>query len=93
MFYHVVFLKFREDVPQSQRKDAIAMLRNLASLPEIREWHVGEQIKPDSRYDLCEVGVFDSQEAFESFRKQPAHQAVVGIFPKIADWEVVDSVS
>jgi len=92
MIRHVILYKFGSSIPEEQRRRAIMMLRSLGqSIPEIREWSIGEQSLPSSKaYDLAQVSSFESIEAFERYRHHPEHIRVRDFLSKLADWVVVD---
>ncbi len=79
MLKHVVFMKFKEGVTDSQITD---LEKSLAALPgaieEIREFQFGRDvIRSERSYDFALVSAFDDLEALERYQVHPEHQKVV----------------
>ena len=92
MIRHVVLYKFRAAVSGEQRRNAINTLRAMGqSIPEVREWSIGEQALPSSKaYDLAQVSGFENLEALERYRSHPNHISTKSLLSEIADWVGVD---
>jgi Stress responsive A/B Barrel Domain len=92
MIRHVILYKFRAAVSEDQRQNAINTLRAMGqSIPEVREWSIGEQVLPSSKaYDLAQVSGFENPEALERYRNHPDHIRTRSLLSEIADWVVVD---
>jgi hypothetical protein len=92
MIRHVILYKFRAVASEEQRRNAINELRSMGkSIPEVREWSIGEQALSSSKaYDLAQVSSFENVEALERFRKHPHHISTRNLLSEIADWVVVD---
>jgi hypothetical protein len=92
MVRHIILYKFRTSVSEEQRQNAINTLRALGqSIPEVREWSIGEQALPSSKaYDLAQVSGFENLESLERYRNHPNHIRVKSLLSEIADWVVVD---
>ncbi len=79
MLKHVVFMKFKEGVTESQIED---LENSLALLPgaieEIREFNFGRDvIRSERSYDFALVSAFDDLDALQRYQVHPDHQRVV----------------
>ena len=92
MIRHVILFKFRDSATKEQRAHAINALRAVGkSIPEVREWSIGEQAFTSSKaYDLAQVSSFENKEALERYRKHPEHIRTRALMSEISDWVVVD---
>ncbi len=91
MLKHVVFIKFKKDVPES----AITEIeKGLGGLPdiisEIKEFQFGKDVLRSERsYDFALVSEFENLEAMQRYQVHPAHQKVVGKIKEVCDSLVV----
>jgi heme-degrading monooxygenase HmoA len=87
---HIVLFRFHDGVDQASREAATQLLRGLSGQPGILEWRV--EVSVDSRKGnvVAQDFLFESQEAFQEFRKSDAHAATAGFIRTIADWWIAD---
>jgi hypothetical protein len=92
MIRHVLLYKFRASATDEQRRRAIDTLRAVGkSIPEVREWSIGEQTFPSKKaYDLAQVSSFENVQTLERFRNHPDHIRARNLMSEISDWVVVD---
>jgi len=79
MLKHLVFMKFKATVDDSQISD---LEQSLAALPaviaEIREYVFGRDVvKSDRSYDFALVSAFADLDALKRYQVHPDHQVVV----------------
>lgn len=79
MLKHVVFLKFKKDVPESAIVEVEKGLGGLPSaIPEIKDFVFGRDVVRSERsYDLALVSSFEGVDELKRYSDHPAHQAVV----------------
>lgn len=73
--------KFREDVAEDVRETArVAFKKGIealpATIPFIREIHVGFNINPNEKWDICLDSTFDSLDDVKAYAVHPDHKAV-----------------
>lgn len=73
--------KFRDDVAAEVREAAAqAFKKGIEALPAvipfIREVHVGQNINPAEKWDVCLYSVFDNLDDVRAYSVHPAHKAV-----------------
>ena len=91
MLRHVILFKFRATASEHQRQQALNMVKDLGSLPQVREWSVGLQAyHRDKAYDMALVSSFDNVNTLEQFRAHSEHIKVRDYLSRVADWIVVD---
>ena len=81
MTQHIVMFKFRDDVPQAIREAAqSAFKKGIEELPDsipfIHSVHVGFNINPNEKWDICLTSTFDSLEDAKAYGAHPAHKAI-----------------
>jgi hypothetical protein len=79
MLRHVVFFKFKPEVPAAARGEFLAMLRGLpAKIPEIVSSEAGEDVLGTPRsYHVALIATFAGREALDVYAKHPEHQPVL----------------
>lgn len=79
MLRHVVFFKFKPEIPAAERQDFLALLRGLpAKIPEIVSSEVGEDILGTPRsYHVALISTFAGRDALDAYAKHPDHQPVI----------------
>lgn len=87
MIKHVVFVKFRPETSDGERK---AALRELRALPDkidvIREFEVGEDILRTARaWDAVLIATFDDLESLQKYSRHDDHLPVVMKLQGICD--------
>jgi heme-degrading monooxygenase HmoA len=87
---HIVLFRFHEGVDPASREAATQLLRGLGGQPGILNWRV--ELSTDSRkgHVVAQDFLFESQEAFQEFRKSDAHTVTAGFMRTIADWWIAD---
>jgi hypothetical protein len=80
MLKHVVFMKFKTSVTESDIADLEKSLRALPGvIPEIKEYVLGRDVLHTERsYDFALVSAFESIEAMKKYQVHPDHVAVLG---------------
>jgi hypothetical protein len=79
MIKHIVFFKFKPEVPRAEIEAGIEALRALpGKIDVIRKFEVGENVLPSDRaWDGALIGEYDDLAALEIYSKHPDHVAVV----------------
>ena len=87
MLKHVVFLKFKKDVPESAIAEIEKGLGELPDIiPEIMEFQFGRDVLRSERsYDFALVSEFENLEAMQRYQVHPAHQKVVAKIKEVCD--------
>ncbi|HEY2847645.1 MAG TPA: Dabb family protein [Pyrinomonadaceae bacterium] len=87
MLIHIVFWKYKPDVPDADRDEHRRRLKELAQLvPDVAHLEVGRDILHlDRSFDTGLVAEFESREALDAYTVHPEHQAVVAIGREIAE--------
>jgi len=87
MIKHVVFFKFRPDVPEEKIQRLEKGLNGLpAIIPEIKEFQVGRDvIRSERSFDLALISAFEDLDALQHYQVHPDHQAVVALVKEIAE--------
>ena len=80
MLKHIVFMKFKSTVTES---DIVDLEKSLGALPgvipEIKEYVFGRDVLHTERsYDFALVSAFESLEAMKTYQVYPEHVAVIG---------------
>ena len=87
MLKHVVFVKFKKDVPESAITEIEKGLGGLPDIiPEIMEFQFGRDVLRSERaYDFALVSEFENLEAMQRYQVHPAHQKVVAKLKEVWD--------
>lgn len=81
MVKHIVMFRFREDVSETVRKSSReAFKRGIETLPLtipfIKSIHVGFNINPCEKWDICLESIFSNLEEVTRYSSHPAHKSV-----------------
>lgn len=96
MVSHIVMFKFRDNVSAAERETARTTFKaGIEALPEvipfIRYVHVGFNINPKEKWDICLTSAFDSLTDATAYGAHPAHKAVaMELMKYIAERACVD---
>ncbi|MBM3715880.1 MAG: Dabb family protein [Actinobacteria bacterium] len=90
MFRHVVLFRVRDDVTDPEVSDAMAVLRQLGTLPGVTGWTVALSLDERKGRVIIEDGTFPDQGSFETWRARSQHQRAALRMSEIADWLVGD---
>ena len=81
MIKHIVLFQLRQDISAETRsavmhtfKQAIEALPH--SIPCIRQIHVGFNVNPAEKWDVCLESTFDSMEDLDTYATHPEHVKV-----------------
>ena len=87
MLKHVVFVKFKKDVPESAIAEIEKVLGELPDIiPEIMEFEFGRDVLRSERsYDFALVSEFENLETLQRYQVHPAHQKVVAKLKEVWD--------
>lgn len=87
MLKHVVFVKFKKDVPESAIAEIEKGLGELPDIiPEIMEFEFGRDVLRSERsYDFALVSEFENLETLQRYQVHPAHQKVVAKLKEVWD--------
>lgn len=79
MLKHVVFMKFKTDIPEMAVREIEAGLAALpAKIPEIKGFEFGRDVLRSERsYDFALVSTFSDLEAMKRYQVHPDHVLVV----------------
>jgi hypothetical protein len=94
-YVHVVLISFRSILGADHRALAADRHRLLGEQcggrpAGIMHWQVAENLDQRKGWHLVEFAVFRDRQAFEAFRRHPAHLAAGAVLSEIADWAVGD---
>ena len=85
MIKHIVLFQLRQDISAETRstvmhtfKQAIEALPH--SIPCIRQIHVGFNVNPAEKWDVCLESTFDSMEDLDTYAQHPDHKAAARDF-------------
>lgn len=96
MTQHIVMFRFREDVPDTLRRTARESFKaGIEALPAtiscIRKIHVGFNINPAEKWDICLLATLDNLDDVRTYSAHPAHKAVASaLMQYIAERACVD---
>ena len=87
MLNHVVLLKFKPDVVESDIKKLEALLDELPNkITEILVYEFGRNIIPSERaYDFALLSLFANPESLERYRQHPDHLKVLDVIKNISE--------
>jgi hypothetical protein len=87
MLKHVVFVKFKKDVPESAIAEIEKGLGELPDIiPEIMQFQFGRDVlRSELSYDFALVSEFENLEALQRYQVHPEHQKVVAKLKEV--WE------
>lgn len=79
MIRHVVFFKFKPEIPAEERAEFVMRLRGLPqNVPGVEQPEVGEDFVHSPRsYDVAIVFGFAGREALDAYQTHPKHLPVV----------------
>ena len=86
-FHHMVLFRLHDDA------DAAAALAALdAAKPEtgLASWQVHRSLDERKGRVIAQVSVFESVDAFQTWRDSERHHAAVGHMRDVADWLIAD---
>jgi hypothetical protein len=97
MYWHIVFISFKEGVPEEVRQDAVAQDRALGEKcggfeTGIITWKVVENLDQRKGVHFIQISMFVSKEAYEAFRVHPEHKKFGAVLREVADWKVGDFI-
>ena len=87
---HTVMFKIHDDVSDDDVAKAVELLNGLGSEPGVERWVIRESIDKRKGRIIIEHSLFESDEAYQTFRVSPAHVKVGDFMKTIADWWVGD---
>ncbi|MDL2289424.1 Dabb family protein [Clostridia bacterium OttesenSCG-928-F22] len=77
MIKHIVLYKFKKEYPDAAQQAAEKLMALPEKIDVIRSFEVGKDVLHEERsYDFALIGVFDSLEAMETYKKHPEHLKV-----------------
>jgi hypothetical protein len=84
---HVVFFKFRADVPEADRHGALSQLSALAAVIDaISTYEVGRDIlRRDRSWDAVLVATYADLDAYEAYQRHEAHVRAARRLQSICD--------
>ncbi len=90
---HLVLFRLHDDIDDSSRDKAIAMMRDLGTAVDgIREWQIALSLDSRKGQMIIQNGLFVDDAALQTYRSSPEHQQVVAFMTTIADWWVGDYI-
>ena len=84
MVKHIVMFKLKDSLSQKEKNEIMNNFKSaIESLPEkikfIKEIHVGLNINPSEKWDICLNSTFDSLDEVKAYSVHQAHVAAAGI--------------
>ena len=84
MVKHIVMFKLKDSLSQKEKLEIMNTFKSaIESLPEkinfIKEIHVGLNINPSEKWDICLNSTFDSLDDVKAYSIHPKHVAAAGI--------------
>ncbi len=97
MYWHIVFISFRSDIPEEVRRNVIEQNKALGEKcgsfeSGIITWKVIENLDQRKGVHFIQIGMFTSKESFEAFRAHPEHKVFGEVLREVADWTVGDFI-
>lgn len=90
---HVILFEMYEGTTEGVRDEALRLMVAMCQdIPGIIKWHVAESSDYRKGVVLSEVIVFESNEAFEEFKRTPGHMAYAAFIRCWANWKISDYV-
>ena len=94
MIHHIVMFKLKPGTSKDSQavKDVFATLQSLPqTIPQICGWECGMNIahRPIA-YDVGLYSTFDNEQDLATYVAHPDHQAMIGKWREIADWNIAD---
>lgn len=96
MVKHIVLFKLKETLSVEEKTEIMNSFKTAiealsAEINFIRDIHVGININPDEKWDICLESSFDSLEDVKAYSVHPAHVAAASIIKEAkADRSCVD---
>ncbi len=94
MIHPIVMFKLKPGIGKDSQavKDVFATLQSLPqTIPEICGWECGMNIAHlPIAYDVGLYSTFDNEQDLATYVAHPDHQAMVGKWREIADWNIAD---
>ncbi|QQG42884.1 MAG: Dabb family protein [Candidatus Giovannonibacteria bacterium] len=93
--WHVVLISFKEYSTAVKRQEVYDRYQTLdqdcgGKEAGILFWKVDWNLDLRKNFHLVEIGIFESNEAFQAYRKHPKHVELTNILKNIADWRAGD---
>ena len=87
MLKHVVFFKFKQDVPDAEISELEKGLAELPGIiPEILEFEFGRDVAHSERsYDFALVSAFKDLETMRAYQVHPAHKKILVKVKELCD--------
>lgn len=84
MVKHIVMFKLKDSLSENEKIKIMNSFKSaIEALPEtikfIKDIHVGLNINPSEKWDICLDSTFDSLEDVKAYSVHPAHVAAAGI--------------
>ena len=84
MVKHIVMFKLKESLSENEKIEIMNNFKSaIESLPEkikfIKDIHVGLNINPSEKWDICLDSTFDSLDDVKAYSAHPDHVAATGI--------------
>lgn len=85
MIKHIVLFQLRQDISDETRRTVMdTFKREIEALPHsipcIRQIHVGFNVNPAEKWDVCLESTFDSLQDLDIYAQHPLHKAAAGDF-------------
>ncbi len=86
MIKHLVLAKLKPGITPEQISEMSQMLASLpASIPEIKSYDFGQDLRPGKIFDFILVAEFSDMEAVERYRIHPDHAAAAKYIRSLSD--------
>ncbi|MAM38820.1 MAG: sulfite reductase, beta subunit [Erythrobacter sp.] len=90
VFRHIVLFRIHDHVSDAYVDAVIDTLESFVLFPGVVSWRTTRSLDERKGRVVVEDATFESREAFERFRTDPAHASAAKTMAEIADWWVGD---
>jgi len=87
---HIVLFRFYDAIDEDSRMHAVDQISALRDQPGILEWTLKASIDDRKGAVIVQNVLFESEDAFNSYREHAKHKAVGEALSGMADWLVAD---
>ena len=87
---HVVLFRFYDAIDEDSRMHAVDQISALRDQPGIIEWTLKASIDDRKGPVIVQNVLFETEDAFELYRRNAKHKAVGETLSGMADWLVAD---
>ena len=86
MFRHIVLFRIHDHVTDDYIEAVIDTLQSFQLFPGVVAWTTTRSLDTRKGRVVVEDATFESREAFERFRVDPAHKSAAKTMSEVSDW-------